>query len=129
MNVVCLTGRLTKDPELRYTPNQVPVCNFTLAVDRGYKKEGQPDADFPQIIAWNKAAEFASKYFSKGLRVSVVGRIQTRSWEDDSGGKHYVTEVVSRELGFADGKKDNNMQQSQPEVNNLPIEEDEDLPF
>ncbi len=106
MNNVCLVGRLTKDPELRYTTNNTPVCSFTLAVDRRFKKEGQPPADFPGIVTWQKTAEFVANYFKKGMRVYVVGEIRTRKWEDDSGNNHYATEVVSNEVGFADGKKD-----------------------
>ncbi|MFA5560039.1 MAG: single-stranded DNA-binding protein, partial [Methanofastidiosum sp.] len=78
MNTVCLVGRLTRDPELRYTPSGTAVCNFNLAVDRRFKSEGQPTADFINIVAWSASAEFAAKHYVKGLQVSVVGRIQTR---------------------------------------------------
>lgn len=106
MNTVCLMGRLTKDPELRYTNgNNTAVGSFTLAVDRDYKVEGQPEADFIPIVAWSKTAEFASKYFSKGLRVGVIGRIQTRTWDDDQGVRHYVTEVVADRAYFASDKR------------------------
>lgn len=107
MNNVSLVGRLTRDPELRYTAaNNTAVCGYTLAVNRKYKQEGQPDADFVSIVAWQKTAEFCSKYFRKGQQVWVQGRIQTRTWEDDEGTKHYVTEVVAEQVGFADSKKD-----------------------
>lgn len=106
MNNVCLVGRLTKDPELRNTASGTPVCNFTLAVDRRFKSEGQPTADFINIVSWSGTAEFVANYFNKGMRVFVVGRIQTRTWEDNDGKRHYATEVVSNEVGFADGKKD-----------------------
>lgn len=105
MNKVILLGRLTKDPELRYTQNNTPVASFTLAVDRRFKQKGQPEADFIPIVAWQSTAEFVSKYFTKGLRVAISGRIQTRNWEDQ-GVKHYVTEVIAEEVGFADGKKE-----------------------
>lgn len=106
MNNVCLVGRLVRDPELRTTQNGTSVCSYTLAVDRQYKSDGQPTADFISVISWSKAAEFVANYFTKGMRVFVVGRIQTRSWEDKEGNKRYATEVVSNQVGFADGKKD-----------------------
>lgn len=92
MNKVILMGRLTKDPEIRYTQNNTPVCNFTLAVDRRFSKEKQ--ADFINCQAWQKTAEFISKYFQKGSMIAVVGRIQTRTWEDNEGKKRYITEVI-----------------------------------
>ena len=106
MNSVCLVGRLVRDPELRTTQNGTSVCSYTLAVDRQYKSDGQPTADFISVISWSKAAEFVANYFTKGMRVFVVGRIQTRSWEDKEGNKRYATEVVSNQVGFADGKRD-----------------------
>jgi len=106
MNKVILMGRLTKDPELRYTSgNNTAVCSFTLAVDRQYKQEGQPEADFIPIVAWSKLAETCSKYLEKGRRISIVGHIQTRSWDDNEGKKHYVTEVIAEEMHFADDKR------------------------
>ena len=108
MNKVCLIGRLTKDIELKTTQSNVKVANFTLAVNRRFVKEGQEQtADFINIIAWGKTAEFCNKYFSKGLQIGVTGRIQTRTWDDDEGKKHYVTEVVAEEVDFADGKRTN----------------------
>jgi len=113
MNVIILIGRLTKDPELRYTGNNIAVTGFTLAVDRRFKQDNGPDADFFPIVAWQKTAEFCSKYFKKGLRVSVKGSLQNRTWEDTEGNKHYVTEVVADEVGFADGEKDSDAGGSQ----------------
>ena len=108
MNKVCLIGRLTKDIELKTTQSNVKVANFTLAVNRRFVKEGQEQtADFINIIAWGKTAEFCDKYFGKGQQIGVSGRIQTRTWDDDQGKKHYVTEVVAEEVDFADGKKTN----------------------
>lgn len=107
MNKVELLGRLTKDPEIRYTQtNNTMVASFTLAVNRRFAKEGEQQADFINCVAWNKTAEFVSKYFKKGQQVAVVGRIQTRNWEDDNGQKHYATEVIAEEVYFADTKKD-----------------------
>ena len=124
MNKVILLGRLTKDVEVRYTQtNNTMVASFTLAVNRRFKQEGQPEADFINIVAWSKLAEFCSKYFKKGQQVSIVGRLQTRNWEDENGQKRYVTEVVVEEAYFADSKKEETTQE-QIEV----IPEDE-LPF
>jgi len=107
MNKAILMGRLTKEPELRYTSNNnIPVCSFTLAVNRSYSKPGEErQADFIPVIAWNKLGEFCGKYFQKGRQVAVVGRIQTRTWDDTEGKKHYVTEVIADEAFFADSKK------------------------
>lgn len=101
-------GRLTRDVELKQTQtNNTAVANFTLAVNRRFVKEGEErQADFINITAWGKTAEFVSKYFKKGQQVSVIGRIQTRTWDDDQGQKHYVTEVVAEEVYFADSKRD-----------------------
>lgn len=105
MNKAILIGRITKDVELRYTPNNVAVIQFTVAVDRRYKVEGQPQADFINCVAWRNTAEFISKYFSKGSRIAIVGSIQTRSWDDNDGNRHYVTEVIVDEAEFCESKK------------------------
>lgn len=98
MNKVILMGRLTKDPEVRYTQtNNTLVATFSLAVNRRFAKE-EPKADFINIVAWDKTGEFCSKYFKKGQQVAVVGRLQTRNWEDEKGQKHYVTEVLAEEV-------------------------------
>lgn len=105
MNKVILMGRLTRDPELRTTANQVPVCTFTLAVDRRFKNaNGERQADFIPIVVWRKQAEFCSRYFSKGSRMAVVGSIQTRSWDDPEGKRQYKTEVVADEVYFTESK-------------------------
>lgn len=110
MNKVELLGRLTKNIEVKYTKNNVMVTNFTLAVNRRYIKENEErQADFINIIAWNKLAEFCSKYFQRGQQIVVVGRIQSRTYEDSENKKHYVTEVVAEETYFADSKKNNNL--------------------
>lgn len=108
MNKVCLIGRLTKDPETRYTQtNNTMVVNFSLAVNRRFVKENEErQADFINIVAWNKTAEFIEKYFKKGQQVGIVGRIQTRNWDDEQGQKHYATEVIAEEVYFADTKRD-----------------------
>lgn len=106
MNKVILLGRLTKDPEVRYTKseNMLAIARYTLAVDRRFKKEGQPSADFINCVAFGKSAEFAEKYMTKGRLFGVIGRIQTRNYDKKE--KVYVTEVVVEEQYFADSKKD-----------------------
>lgn len=131
MNCVNLIGRLTKDPDIKYTQtNNTAIANFTLAVNRRFTKEGQPTADFINIVAWGKTGEFCSKYFQKGMRVAIQGRIQTRNWEDDQGQKHYATEVIAEQCFFADSKREsqNDLQfeNSAPATNNF---DDEPLPF
>lgn len=107
MNKAILMGRLTRDPELKYTTTtNMAVCNFTLAVNRRFAKEGQQSADFINIVTWNKTAEFCSKWFKKGQQVAVIGSIQTRTWDDNEGKKHYATDVVADEAYFAEGKRD-----------------------
>ena len=108
MNKVILSGRLTKDPEVRYTQtNNTMVASFTLAVNCAYVKQGEErQSDFISIVAWNKQAERASQYLQKGRKVNIAGRIQTRIWEDDKKVKHYVTEVICEEMEFLDSKKE-----------------------
>lgn len=126
MNKVILMGRLTRDPEVRYTQgNNTAVCSFSLAVNRRFKQEGQPDADFINVVAWAKTAEFVSKYFTKGQQVAVVGRIQTRNYDDKDDKKIFVTEVVAEEVYFADSKKE---QSATTSAGFMQVEE-EGLPF
>lgn len=108
MNKVVLMGRLTRDPEVRYTQtNNTLVATFSLAVNRRFVRQGEErQADFINIVAWGKQGEFCSKYFKKGQQVGVIGRIQTRNWDDDKGQKHYATEVIAEEAYFAEGKRD-----------------------
>ena len=108
MNKVILMGRLTRDPEVRYTQtNNTLVASFSLAVNRRFVRQGEErQADFINIVAWSRLGEFCSKYFKKGQQVGIIGRIQTRTWDDDQGTKHYVTEVVAEEAYFADSRRD-----------------------
>ena len=130
MNKVLLMGRLTKDPEVRYTTtNNTLVCGFTLAVNRRFAKEGEQQADFINIVAWNKLGEFCSKYFTKGQQVAICGRIQTRTYDDKDGKKVYVTEVVAEEAHFADSKKQDDFTPQDTTAGFTMIEEDSNLPF
>ncbi len=102
MNNVNLLGRLTRDPELRYTDNQIAVCRFSIAIDRGKDKNGNDrGADFPSCIAFNKTAENINKFFAKGRRIAVTGRLQTGSYEKD-GQKLYTTDVIVDRFDFCD---------------------------
>ena len=108
MNKVILMGRLTRDPEVRYTQtNNTLVCKYSLAVNRRFARQGEErQADFFNIVAWGKTGEFCSKYFKKGQQVGVIGRLQTRNWDDENGQKHYATEVVAEDVYFADSRRD-----------------------
>ena len=102
-----MVGRLTKDPELRSTASGIPVCNFTVACDRRYVKQGEErQADFINCIVWQKSAESISKYFAKGHRIALEGSIQTRSWTDNEGKTRYSTEVVVDQWEFAQSKSE-----------------------
>lgn len=106
MNRVILMGRLTRDPEVRYTnvENSMAVARYTLAVDRGIKKQAEQSADFIQCVAFSKAAEFAEKYFRQGMRVLVSGRLQTGNYTNREGQKVYTTDVILDSQEFADSK-------------------------
>ena len=101
MNKAILVGRLTRDPELKTTPNGVNVCSFTLAIDRRFAKD---QTDFINCVAWRQTAEFICKYFAKGRMIGIVGSIQTRNWEDKDGKRQYATEVVADEAYFTESK-------------------------
>ena len=105
LNKVILMGRLTKDPELRHTQTGLPVVSFSLAVDRGFKTDGQ-NVDFINIVAWRSTAEFVSKWFTKGQLVAVSGRLQVRSYKDREGFSRVITEVVADEVFFAEKKRE-----------------------
>jgi single-strand DNA-binding protein len=106
MNKVILMGRLTKDPEIRYSQSAEPVCvsKFTIAVDRRFKKEGEPDAEFIPCVAFRKTAELMERYMKKGMMVSVCGSLQVRSFEDGTGQRKWFTDVAVDEIHFAESK-------------------------
>ncbi len=136
MNKVILMGRLTKDVETRFTQTNTMVASFNLAVDRRIaNKNGEKETDFINIVAWSKTAEFVSKYFKKGSKIAVIGRIQTRNYEDDKGQKHYITEVIAEEVYFAESKKEDTTSNTS-NFDNIPSfsqsfapSSDDDLPF
>ena len=137
MNKVILMGRLTADPELRYTTgSNIPVCRFRLAVERPYQRQGEErQADFFSIVAWRSTAEFVSKYFRKGVRVLVEGSLRNNDYQDSNGIKHYSVEVQVERVYFADGKVGQVQEVSQAEseqqndFNAGFVDVDDDLPF
>ncbi len=114
MNRVFLIGRLTRDPELRYTSgNNSAVCNFTIAVDRNFTgQSGEREADFIPVVVWNKQAENVKNYLTKGSQCAVEGRIQVRNYDDQNGQKRYVTEVIANSVEFIGSRNSNNTSQS-----------------
>lgn len=110
MNKVILMGRLTREPEVRYSNGAEPlaVAHYTLAVNRRFKRKDEQEADFIPCVAFGKSGEFAEKYFRKGQLVAVTGRLQVRSWEDNEGKKRWTTEVIVEEQYFAESKKNSN---------------------
>jgi single-strand DNA-binding protein len=132
-------GRLTKNPELKYTAgSNIPVTTFTLAVDRNFKnKDGQREADFINCVAWKKLAEIVSNNLTKGRLIAVAGKIQTRTYEGNDGKKKYITEIVAEDVQFLDYKKDAQQPASGDTSNTgtpknddfFPASGDYDLPF
>ena len=109
MNKVVLIGRLTRDPELRYTGSNIPVATFSLAVNRNFSNQsGEREADFINIVVWRKQAENVKNYLTQGSQVAIDGRIQTRSYDDQNGQKRYVTEVVADNVEFLGSKNSSN---------------------
>lgn len=143
MNKVILVGRLTRDPEVRYTQgeNQTAIARYTLAVDRRFKRDGEPTADFINCVVFGKSAEFAEKYFRQGLRVAISGRITTGSYTNKDGIKVYTTEVTVEDQEFAESKAESeanktSVQQATQtntttggEFMNIPDDIPEELPF
>lgn len=122
LNRVILIGRLTRDPELKYTPNGVAVTGFVLAVDRNFKSaQGEKETDFINIVVWRQLAETCQAFLAKGKLAAVDGRLQIRSYEDQNGQKRTVAEVVAENVRFL-SPKDNNAQSVTPAI-------DSDLPF
>jgi single-strand DNA-binding protein len=145
MNKVILMGRLTRDPEVRYSQsdNALAIARYTLAVDRRFKRSGEQDADFISCVVFGKSAEFAEKYFRQGIKIAITGRIQTGSYTNKEGQRVYTTDVVVEEQEFAESKAasaantSSNQQMSRPEPEkaagdgfmNIPDELEEELPF
>lgn len=138
MNKVILLGRLTRNPEIRFSQNtNTKIATFSLAVNRKYVKAGEErQADFINIVAYSKIADFAENYLKQGLQICICGRIQTRSWETEDSQKRYVTEVIAEEIDFADSFKKIDTDESILNGNTSKVEiaentelESDDLPF
>lgn len=143
MNKAILVGRLTRDPEVRYSQGEgaTAVGRYTLAVDRRFKRDNEPTADFIRCVVFGRSAEFAEKYFRQGLRISVSGRIQTGSYTNDDGVRVYTTEVIVEEQEFAESRREQEGagrqnpggdpygMQSDDGFMNIPEGVDEELPF
>ena len=135
MNKVQLIGRLTKDPELRYTKSNIAVANYTIAIHDGYGEKQQ--TQFINISTWGKSGEFVSKYFKKGQAIGIVGRLNNNNYEDKNGNKRYTTEVITEDIEFIGDKKQEIVQKEEVQVpNNYKSEyqntlsiDDEDLPW
>jgi len=140
MNKVILMGRLTRDPVVRYTQGSNPsaIARYALAIGRRFKKEGQPDADFLNVVAFGREGEFAEKFLKKGQMISVVGRLQTGSYTDKDGVKRYTCDVIAEEQPFAESKSAFEAHSSEAEATVVseadasgfvPNFDDDDLPF
>lgn len=131
MNKVILIGRLTRDPELRYTGSNLPVASFTIAVDRTYSSNGEKEADFINVVVWRKQAENVKNYLTKGSLVAVDGSIQTRSYDDKDGVRRYITEVVANNVQFLDTKasRDQRVASAGPTPYDMPNFADNSAPY
>ncbi len=137
-NLVVLTGRLTADPELKTTPNGIPVTSFSIAVDRRYRSGEERQTDFINIVAWRSNAEFITKYFKKGNLIGIEGSIQTRKYQDKNGNNRTAFEVVVNSAQFVESKKDTASSDATPvsysnadanDFADLGDATDDDLPF
>lgn len=141
LNTITILGRLTKDPELRYTNSNVPVASFTVAVDRDYSSNGEKQTDFIDVVAWRSTGEFVSKYFAKGSMIAVTGRLESRRWQDRDGNKRTSWEINAEHCYFGGSKSEERSERSQTpqpvsiyptqgEFKEIPPDEDDgELPF
>ncbi|WP_405113701.1 single-stranded DNA-binding protein [Paenibacillus sp. FSL K6-1217] len=135
LNRTILIGRLTKDPELRYTPNGVATASFTLAVERPFKTNGEKETDFIQIVTWKQTAESVANYLRKGRLTAVEGRIQVRNYDNKEGKRVYITEVVADNVRFLEKAESGDTKREDRPSDPFPSEgtpidiSDDDLPF
>lgn len=128
MNKIVITGRITKDPELRTTNSGTDVCNFTVAVDRRFRKDAEKVADFIDCVAWGNTGSFVNKYFKKGDGINVEGRLESRKWQDKDGNNRTSWEVICDNVEFPRGKKSGG--DTYVPANIEPVEADNsELPF
>lgn len=129
MNNASLIGRLTADPELRHTQSDIAITRFCIAVDRARQKQSEENqVDFINIIAWRQTAEFICKYFAKGQRIALTGKIRTGNYTDKDGNKHNTFEVVADSVEFCESKK-SNKNNGNIESNYVDMPSDDDMPF
>lgn len=140
INSVNLTGRLTRNPDVRYTDGGTSIARFTLAVDRRFRQDDGPTADFPSCVAFGKTAEFIERYFRQGMKLELTGRIQTGSYTNKDGVKVYTTDVIAEQVGFGESKGASQRQENQEESTgfnsdggdgfmDIPDDVDEEMPF
>ena len=140
INSVNLTGRLTRDPDVRYTDGETSIARFTLAVDRRFRQDDGPTADFPSCVAFGKTAEFIERYFRQGMKLELTGRIQTGSYTNKDGVKVYTTDVIAEQVGFGESKGASQRQENEGSPGglnaagddafmNIPDDVEEELPF
>lgn len=130
LNTITIMGRLTRDPEKRYTQTQIPVTSFTLAVDRDFEEGGERKTDFIDCVAWRGSAEFVSKYFAKGDMAVVSGRLALRDWTDRDGNKRRSAEIVADHIYFGGNKRDRDEDADPaPQFGELEDVNDGNLPF
>ena len=132
MNCVTMYGRITKKPELRAINNDNFVCRFSIAVNRAFKTEGGPDADFFECVIFGKRAQVIDKYFDKGSRIAITGRIENNNYTDKNGVKHYSNNIIVTDFDFVDSKSDTETRNTNGNVTDfvdVPLDLDVDLPF
>ncbi|MBQ9854146.1 MAG: single-stranded DNA-binding protein [Bacilli bacterium] len=122
MNKVFLIGRLSRDPELRHTPNGTAVCQINVAISRPVGQGREPETDFINVTVWNKPAENVARYLSKGRQIAIEGRIQTRNYDNNEGKRVYVTEVIASNVEFLGSANDNNHSTSNSSFGEMPFD-------
>ena len=128
MNIIAIKGRLVRDPEVKKTPNGIPVCTITVAVDRAYSGGGEKQTDFFDCVFWRQGAEFVSKYFSKGKEIIVQGEMQSRKWQDKDGNNRVSWEIQNAHAEFCGGKADNSSS-AEPASDFAELDITGDMPF
>lgn len=134
MNTIIIMGRLTRDPEIRYSKDSKAIARVSIAVDRRFKQEGQPEADFFNLVGFGKTAEFIEKYFHKGMKALVSGELRNNNYTGKDGTKYYTDDIIISSIEFAESKKADNLtpvddNSDNPFTVNVPEGIDEELPF
>ena len=134
MNTIIIMGRLTRDPEIRYSKDSKAIARVSIAVDRRFKQEGQPEADFFNLVGFGKTADFIEKYFHKGMKALVAGELRNNNYTGKDGTKYYTDDIIISSIEFAESKKADNLtpvddNSDNPFIVNIPEGIDEELPF